>query len=278
MDDEESRRNEWDLSQRQEKGKEKEKDGETEKGETETIKSRSTIGKLFSMSSKSTKSKGQPNGDAHPAKEEGEKENDKAKSHRDSASLKEKAKADMNHLAVPNQGDKEREASGPSSEGQEDRPQIPEERPMGIVGNVTQADVKAVKASPNSKGHYRTANPQGTDVDGVPDPHTHGNRWLKKLRRSSSVSSRSSSSSSNSNDTNNQTVIDPSIGQDPRKVGVKEEEEVAGIDGAKGKKKKQATDVSQHTFYIKNGQRKLKLIAKNEVRHFEWMSMRRGWD
>ncbi|KAG9048406.1 Phospholipase D1 [Tulasnella sp. UAMH 9824] len=272
VDDEESRRHEWDLSKRQEKGKEKEKDGETEKGETETIKSRSTIGKLFSMSSKSSKSKGQPNGDVHPAKEEGEKENDKAKSHRDSASLKEKSKAGADHLAVPNQGGQERDASTSQAEGKEAGPQTHEERPTGIIGNVTQADVKPVKASPNSKGHYRTANPQGTDVDGIPDPHTHGSRWLKKLRRSSSVSSRSSSSSSNSNDTNNQTVIDPSIGQDPRKVGTKEEEEVAGIDGAKSKKKKQATDVSQHTFYIKNGQRKLKLIAKNERQMLQFIA------
>ncbi|KAG8922064.1 Phospholipase D1 [Tulasnella sp. 417] len=260
VDDEESRRHEWDLSKRQERGKEKEKDGETERGETETIKSRSTIGKLFSISSKS---KGQPNGDAHPAKAEAEKDKDKAKSQRDSASLKEKSKTEAGHLAVPNQEGQERGAS--TEKGPQDRPQTPEERPTGIVGNVTQADVKPVKSSPNAKGHYRTANPQGTDVDGVPDPHTHGNRWLKKLRRSSSVSSRSSSSSSNSNDTNNQTVIDPSIGQDPRNVGPKEEEEQAGVGGANGKKKRQATDVSQHTFYIKNGQRKLKLVAKNEA-------------
>lgn len=269
-DDEESRRHEWDLSKRQEKGKEKEKDGETERGETETIKSRSTIRQLFSRSSKSRE---RPNGDTHPAKEEAEKDKDKAKSQRDSASLKEKSKAGADRLTVPNQRGQERDASTSPAEGQEDRPQTPEERPTGIIGNVTQADVKPVKSSPNAKGQYRTANPQGTDVDGVPDPHTHhGSRWLKKLGRRSSSASTSSRSSASSNDTNHQTVIDPSIGQDPRNVGPKEEEEVAGGGSGNTKKKKQATDVSQHTFYIKNGQRRLKLVAKNERQMLQFIA------
>lgn len=60
-------------------------------------------------------------------------------------------------------------------------------------------------------------------------------------------------SDSSSEDEENRPVIDPSIGTDPRKVGV-----TAG--------KKNSGDVSQHTFYIKNSQRRLKLVAKNEVR------------
>ncbi|KAG8968175.1 Phospholipase D1 [Tulasnella sp. 425] len=265
-DNEESRRDDWDLSKRREKGKEKEKDhdgGATEKGETETIKSRSTISKLFSRSSMS---KGKSNKDAQPPKEEAE---DKAKATMDS--LKEKSKAKAEHLTVPDQGGREVNTSASSGEPSGDRPQTPEQQTLGIYGNASQADVKAVSpTSPDSKGQYRTANPQGSNTAGIPDPHHHGSRWKRFGRRSSSAAeSVSSSSSSNSNDTNHQTVIDPSIGKDPRQVGPKEEEEVAG---AGNKKKKQSLDVSQHTFYIKNGQRKLKLVAKNERQMLQFIA------
>ncbi|KAG9016332.1 Phospholipase D1 [Tulasnella sp. 427] len=273
-DDEESRRNEWDLSQRKEKGKEKEGGEEPEKGsgkekdadgaETETIKSRSTIGKLFSRSSKG---KGKaPNGDAHTATEQGEKVTEKAKEQKDHLKEKTKSKAEE-HLSAPNQGARERNSSVSSGEAPGDRPQTPEERPLGIYGNVSQADLKPVQpSSPNEKKkQYSTANPQGTEVDGVPDPKA--GHWKRFGRRSHSVSSSNSSSSSSSN---HQTVIDPSIGQDPRKVGTKEEDEEPGA--AKKKKKKQATDVSQHTFYIKNGQRKLKLVAKNERQMLQFIA------
>ncbi|KAG8916513.1 hypothetical protein FRC00_000054, partial [Tulasnella sp. 408] len=72
-----------------------------------------------------------------------------------------------------------------------------------------------------------------------------------------SVSLRKSSPPSSSNDT------DPAIGQDPRTAVPKKEERAGGIGSANGNKK-QAVDVSLQTFYIRNGQRDLKLVAKNE--------------
>ncbi|KAG8926053.1 Phospholipase D1 [Tulasnella sp. 418] len=76
-------------------------------------------------------------------------------------------------------------------------------------------------------------------------------------------------------------VIDPSIGTDPRALGYPDEQ--AAMDPISDpnappsnqppkKKKKSSKDVSQHTFYIKNSQRRMKLVAKNERQMLQFIA------
>ncbi|KAG8970123.1 Phospholipase D1 [Tulasnella sp. 419] len=76
-------------------------------------------------------------------------------------------------------------------------------------------------------------------------------------------------------------VIDPSIGTDPRALGYPDEQ--AAMDPMSDpnappsnqppkKKKKSSKDVSQHTFYIKNSQRRMKLVAKNERQMLQFIA------
>lgn len=233
-DDEGKKAGQWDVSNldrpvknmpEQEQDREEDghhqhpRDGQTEEERTEagtvvSHKSKSTISRIFTRSSK---------------KPEEKSEHEKIK----------------DHITEPNHGGHETNTqpiSGRSS---------PENRTLGIYGNVEDADVKPM--DPNLRPQKRTANIEGTAVDDVPDPHRHGQRFRQRF-----ASSASSTASSDHPGTN----IDPSIGQDPRKVGTGDSKD----DDAKKNKKKTSKEVSQHTFYVTNTQRRVKFVAKNEVR------------
>ena len=147
---------------------------------------------------------------------------------------------------APNQGGRETNADVHSDAHVE-------ERPLGIMGTVKEADVKPV--DPNNSNVYRTANAEGTTVDDIPDPHVHGKAARERF------GSVSSSDEEDEDEHARHKNIDPSIGRDPRKIGSQDDKQSA--DGAS--KKKASKDVSQHTFFVRNAQRKVKFVAKNEV-------------
>lgn len=231
-DDEELKRQDWDITvnnevnEKERKGKANEANGhinDDHHTDAGTILSRSTMSKFFSIGrrhrggSVSTKGDDPRGNGGHPT-------------------------GTGKHLTIPNRGGKE---EAPKMSDAEERDASPERRPLGIEGNVSQADLKPVDPNKTASDH-RTANPDGTAVaNGVPDPHVHGERFRRE----------SFTSSDDANHPN--MLIDPSIGRDPRHVGEEGDK--------KKKKKKTSKDVSQHTFYLKNGQRKLKFVAKNEV-------------
>lgn len=107
---------------------------------------------------------------------------------------------------------------------------VPAIREPGVTGGAGEGDMPS----------HRTANPDGTVVADVPDD---GHRYHN-------------AESSSDDEGDHHPIIDPSIGQDPRKLA----------DGmTDGKKKASSKDVSQHTFFVRNTQRKVKFVAKNEV-------------
>jgi phospholipase D1/2 len=63
-------------------------------------------------------------------------------------------------------------------------------------------------------------------------------------------------------------MIDPSTNTDPL-LGGDEQPEQSDLKGRNviANNQKQKSDVSKHTFYIENSQTRLKLFARNEVRH-----------
>ncbi|KAG8909007.1 Phospholipase D1 [Tulasnella sp. 403] len=239
------RRNDWELSDQTTNEKRPQPNDVADDQQTDagTIVSRSTISKFFSLSRRKR--------GASPSTTDG-------------------GKKDMAHLTVPNQGGRERNmsmSSGVSS---------PQQRPLGIEGNVSQADLKPTHPRESPSEYHYTANAQGTSVQDVPDPHKHGQRFLRR---------HTSFSSFNSNDdAQSHGIIDPSIGRDPRGViSPEDKEKDPGDSAARREKKKHSKDVSQHTFYIRNGQRRLKLVAKNErqmlqfIASMERMALRSHW-
>ncbi|KAG8849555.1 Phospholipase D1 [Tulasnella sp. 330] len=124
---------------------------------------------------------------------------------------------------------------------------------LGIDGNMKAINEPGITggAPGNKADNHRTANADGTNVADIPDDHVRFGTGRGDLE------------SSSDEDGDHHPTIDPSIGRDPRKVGTKDDKE---------KKKNSSKDVSQHTFYVRNTQRKVKFVAKNERQMLQFIA------
>ncbi|KAG9009262.1 Phospholipase D1 [Tulasnella sp. JGI-2019a] len=212
--------------------------------ETKRVEKRvegTTASKFWSLKKKSGEGVKELEGKAPPPPDEAERGKKDGETGDEKLAAKNDAKAD----AVRKEKGKGSESHDQHDDGDDDT------KAHGIDGNIRAPNEPGITDGACEKNpNHRTANADGTNVADVPDDHGRFGAGGGDPEISSDE------------DGEHHPIIDPSIGRDPRKVDTQQGKE----------KKKSSKDVSQHTFYVRNTQRKVKFVAKNERQMLQFIA------